>query len=82
MKRYLTVIIAGALSLCVSAEETDTTLNAYAAGYKANFTCSATFNGGKSPSQIKEDELTGIYSLIADKVNGLTAEINSNGTDL
>ena len=78
MKRYLTVIIAGALSLCVSAEETDTTLNAYAAGYKANFTCSATFNGGKSPSQIKEDELTGIYSLIADKVNGLTAEINSN----
>jgi len=34
---------------------------ALAAGYKAMFTCSATFNGGKSPEQIKQDELDNIY---------------------
>ncbi|WP_404400111.1 beta-lactamase family protein [Idiomarina seosinensis] len=70
-----------ALSLLFSgaqATETDTTLNAYAAGYVANFTCSATFNGGKSTQQIGEDELTGIYPLIADRVSGLTAEINKD----
>lgn len=79
MKRYLTLSLAAALVAGASAEETETTLNAYAAGYKANFTCSATFNGGKSPSQIKEDELTGIYSLIANKVSELTADVNSKG---
>lgn len=32
-----------------------------AAGYKAMFTCSATFNGGKASSDIQIDELTHIY---------------------
>lgn len=32
-----------------------------AAGYKAMFTCSATFNGGKTPEQIAQDELSNIY---------------------
>ncbi len=32
-----------------------------AAGYKAMFTCSATFNGKKTPAQIAEDELSNIY---------------------
>jgi len=34
---------------------------AQAAGYKAMFTCSATFNGGKTPDMIKVHELTNIY---------------------
>jgi CubicO group peptidase (beta-lactamase class C family) len=34
---------------------------AQAAGYKAMFTCSATFNGGKSVDMIKAHELTNIY---------------------
>ena len=34
---------------------------AYAAGYKAAFTCSATFNAGKSSADIAAGELTGIY---------------------
>lgn len=34
---------------------------ALAAGYKAMFTCSATFNGEKTPEQIAEDELDNIY---------------------
>lgn len=76
MKRSLTFWLAVSLAASVQAEETDTTLNAYAAGYKANFTCSATFNGNKSPKDITEDELTGIYPLIADKVGEVTAEVH------
>ncbi len=34
---------------------------ALAAGYKAMFTCSATFNGGKTEDQISEDELSNFY---------------------
>ncbi len=33
-----------------------------AAGYKAMFTCSATFNGAKTLEQIEQDELSNIYS--------------------
>lgn len=70
-----------ALTLLASASqasETETTLNAYAAGYMANFTCSATFNGGKSAQQINEDELTGIYPLIAERVAQLTAQVDTD----
>ncbi len=35
-------------------------IKAQVAGYKAAFTCSATFNGGKSFEMIKQDELSGI----------------------
>ncbi len=34
---------------------------ALAAGYKAMFTCSATFNGGKAETQISDDELSNFY---------------------
>ncbi len=51
--------------------ETDATLDAYAAGYKAAFTCSATFNAGKKRDEIDRDEFFGIYPLIADKVKAL-----------
>lgn len=79
MNRFHSLIFALLTSVPVLAEETDTTVNAYAAGYIANFTCSATFNGGKQPEQIKQDELTGIYSLIADKVPSLDAKIDRPG---
>lgn len=59
-----------------AAEETEATLNAYAAGYVAGFTCSATFNGNKNAEQIREHELGGIYPLIAERVEQLTAEVN------
>ena len=36
---------------------------AFAAGYKAMFTCSATFNANKTPDQIAEDELQFTYDV-------------------
>jgi len=48
-------------SLPVQAIElTVATRMAQVAGYKAAFTCSATFNAGKTPAQIAADELSGI----------------------
>lgn len=41
---------------------TDNHLNAQVAGYKAAFTCSGVFNGGKSVEQINREELQGIYT--------------------
>lgn len=47
-------------------------LEAYAAGYKAAFTCSAIFNAGKSPEAIQRDELSGIYpTSIGSRLGGL-----------
>ena len=54
-------------------DETEATIRAYAAGYKAHFTCAATFNGDKTPAQIAAHELTGIYPLVADIVAELPA---------
>jgi len=64
------LLLAGALSTPAAAQtrETEATLRAYAAGYKAHFTCAATFNGHKSYEQIEAHELTGIYPLVADIV--------------
>ncbi|WP_448213832.1 serine hydrolase domain-containing protein [Colwellia sp. MEBiC06753] len=75
---FLTLLFGAITTSATSihAQETETTTNAYAAGYVANFTCSATFNGKKTLAQIKEDELTGIYSVIADKVAALPADID------
>ena len=52
-------------------QETQATIRAYAAGYKAAFTCSALFNGGKTLEQIKAHELTGIYPAYQGIVNTL-----------
>jgi len=52
-------------------DETEATVRAYAAGYKAAFTCSAIFNGHKTLEQIKAHELTGIYPKYQDIVNTL-----------
>ena len=63
MKQILGIFALAALSTAAGAQdrETSTTIKAYAAGYKAAFTCSATFNGGKTPEMIQAQELTGIY---------------------
>ncbi len=58
-------------------EETDATLRAYAAGYKASFTCSATFNAAKAPDQIEADEFYGIYPLVAEIVPTLNAVVDT-----
>lgn len=55
------VLLAGGISTA-GGQEDEATLRAYAAGYKAAFTCSATFNAGKSPEQIAAHELTGFYT--------------------
>lgn len=46
--------------------EDPATLLAYAAGYKAVFTCGGVFNGGKTPAQIAAQELTGVAPRIAE----------------
>ncbi|WP_281299795.1 MULTISPECIES: serine hydrolase [unclassified Iodidimonas] len=71
------VLMAPALSMAQETE-TEATVRAYAAGYKAHFTCAASFNGGKTLAQIKAHELTGIYPLVADLVAQLPdAEIDA-----
>lgn len=49
---------------------------ALAAGYKAQFTCSGLWNGGKSLKDIEADELTGIYARVAKIVPTLSADID------
>lgn len=50
---------------------------AWAAGYRAAFTCSSLWNGGgKALADIERDELTGIYSEIEADVRALKAEVD------
>ncbi len=49
------------LSPAALAQEPDRAEKSLAAGYKAMFTCSAVFNGGKTAEQIQADELSNIY---------------------
>ncbi|MEM9169898.1 MAG: hypothetical protein AAGC56_09610, partial [Pseudomonadota bacterium] len=55
-------LIVGALA-AVSSARAEPTLaeRSLAAGYKAAFICSATFNAGRTPEQIDGDELARIY---------------------
>lgn len=57
-------------SLAQSREAYETQV-AYAAGYKAAFTCSGIFNGGKPLAQIAAHELTGIYTEYQGMVDAL-----------
>lgn len=51
---------------------------AWAAGYRAGFTCSALWNGvGKSSADIERDELTGIYPEIEADVRALKADVDA-----
>lgn len=78
MNKTLKITLAGMLLAAgySQAEETETTLNAYAAGYTAGFTCSAVFNANKSMAQVQEHELSGIYSLIAERVKGMEPQVD------
>jgi CubicO group peptidase (beta-lactamase class C family) len=70
----LSVLLASAP---VGAADTDLP-RAYAAGYRAQLTCSALWNGdGKSLSDIERDELTGIYPEIQAEIGALKADIDA-----
>lgn len=75
LKFSTTIVALQVISFSNAAQETEATIKAYAAGYKAAFTCSATFNAGKTLQQIKDHELSGIYPLVADHVNTLPEAI-------
>ena len=72
MKRFWVLSSLLALSVGAAApsvaDETAATVDAYAAGYKAAFTCSALFNAGKSLANIRTQELAGIYDLVQERV--------------
>ncbi|GAB3294174.1 serine hydrolase domain-containing protein [Pseudidiomarina andamanensis] len=72
----LFVLPLAVATFAAQGQESDTTINAYAAGYVAGYTCSATFNANKSEAAIREHELTGIYSLVADKVAAMKAMVD------
>ncbi len=81
MNRFLTTtaIMVGLLQVTGAAakgQETQATVDAYAAGYKAAFTCSAVFNANKQQPAIDEHEFTGIYGLVQARVTELTTTIN------
>lgn len=66
MQRIMACALAAALLLPSAASaqeggETDIMKRALAAGYKALFTCSATFTADQSRSEIEANELDGIY---------------------
>ncbi len=67
MRSIKTFAVLSALALCmtptVTAQEaaSETAKKAMVAGYKALFTCSATFSAGQSRAEIEANELSGIY---------------------
>lgn len=67
-----------AVALPAQAADANADLNrAWAAGYRAAFTCSSLWNGaGKPLEAIERDELTGIYPEIEAEVRTLTAEVD------
>lgn len=69
--RLIAMGTAIAPSALAQSDEAEATLRAYAAGYKAAFTCSGLFNAGKTLEQIKAHELTGIYPRIQPILGGL-----------
>ena len=74
-------IAVASLNICFAlntfAEDMPESVAAHAAGYKAAFTCSAVFNAGKTPAQIDQHELTGIYPEYQALVDKLQASIDT-----
>jgi hypothetical protein len=66
----ISTLVAAPLAFAQDTESSET-IASYSAGYKAAFTCSATFNSNKSPEQIAKQELTGIYPAYQEVVNSL-----------
>ena len=81
MTRGAVSIVALSLAPVAAAQDVPTRADlANAAGYVAQFTCSATFNGGKSPAQITADELTNIYPDYAPAMKAIgEADIEREG---
>ena len=79
LRRLALAITLGSMAPPVQAAETNTDLNrAWAAGYRAAFTCSSLWNGaGKSLEAIERDELTGIYREIEADVRALKADVDN-----
>ncbi len=82
MLRPLTLslaLAACALPAHAQAPQANAELNrAWAAGYRAAFTCSSLWNGGgKSLADIERDELTGIYPEIEADVRALKADVDA-----
>lgn len=77
--RMTSIIALTCLSFTSAAQSPEPTRQeiALAAGYKAMFTCSAVFNGGKSESQIAKDELSNFYGDYVDAME-LTGEARIN----
>lgn len=68
-----------AVAMPAQAANTNVDLNrAWAAGYRAAFTCSSLWNGGgKSLTDIERDELTHIYPEIEPDVRALKADVDT-----
>ncbi len=81
MKRSLVgIIVAASFATSVFAQEQETTdtMQAYAAGYKAAFTCSALFSAGKKLEQLNDHEFHGIYPAFREYFDRLPpAEIDN-----
>ncbi|KTE02318.1 serine hydrolase domain-containing protein [Sphingopyxis sp. H115] len=73
-------LAACALPAHAQAPQANAEINrAWAAGYRAAFTCSALWNGaGKLLADIERDELTGIYPEIEADVRALTADVDAD----
>lgn len=71
-------LLAGAAPAAAQAPPGNADLHrAWAAGYRAAFTCSSLWNGaGKSLEAIERDELTGIYPEIEADVRALRADVD------
>ena len=72
-------LLAGAVPAAAQAPKPDAELaRAWAAGYRAAFTCSSLWNGaGKSLAAIERDELTNIYPEIEADVRALKADVDA-----
>lgn len=84
MRRFMRLSILGlGLSLgAIPAQAADANADlnrAWAAGYRAAFTCSALWDGaGKPLDAIERDELTGIYKEIEADVRALKADVDAS----
>ncbi len=81
LRRLLLILalagVAPAMAQAPAPKPNDEINRAWAAGYRAGFTCSSLWNGGgKSIAAIERDELTGIYPEIETDVRSLKADVD------
>lgn len=78
LRRLILGTVLATVALPAQAAAANPDLNrAWAAGYRAAFTCSSLWNGaGKPLGAIERDELTGIYAEIEADVRTLKAEVD------